>query len=557
MKPFLLDTAITERLEGVSDFRIIGRSASRLLGAFYTDTNATDVMAEWVIRRPGDKILEPSFGDGAFLKALRNVARSRGYQALRLFGAELIQEPFSGAIEAQLLNKKDSFLGDFLSVQPFEVDAITGNPPYVRLRHLPPDQMNRALQCASSVLHRDMDPSGSIWMPFILHGLRFLRKGGRLALVLPHELTYVRYARPLWKILGECFNDIRLVRVHERLFPDILQEVVILFADGYGGETKYVNFQAIEKASQFSKAEDLPCTALPIERIVKGDRVFLEALLPTGTRELITNLLENRTEPLPKSCVFNIGYVAGDKEFFHPDSGVITHHKLSKACLLPALTSGKQLRACGLYTSDLRCVADNLYFPPNNNSLSAADKRYITYGKILGIHKRYKCAVRKPWYLVPGVRVPDMLLSVFAERPILVINDAKYVASNSLLCGFLKNVSAEKFSAGWYTSLTLLQIELQIHALGGGVLILVPGEVAKIRLPICRPSKSHMQSISKTLMSGSVDSAYRCGDEEILKSQLGLSRDDISSLHDGIQILKHWRNSANGGAVPHQERAIQ
>ena len=124
--------------------------------------------------------------------------------------------------------------------------------------------MTRALHCASCVLGQGMETSGSVWMPFVLHSLRFLRKGGRMALVLPHELTYVRYARALWTKWGKSFDDLRVVRVHERLFPDILQEVVVLFADGYGGSTDRVRYQSLERAAQFTEADDGPSASLRI-----------------------------------------------------------------------------------------------------------------------------------------------------------------------------------------------------------------------------------------------------------------------------------------------------
>lgn len=548
MNAYLLETAVSARLDGASDFRVMERSADRLLGAFYTDTRATDAMARWVVRASGDRVLEPSFGDGAFLRAVSRAAKDRGFSRVRQFGAELVHEPYSAALKARLLPEKSAFLGDFLSVEPFEVDAVIGNPPYVRLRHLPPDQMTRALHCASSVLGQGMESSGSVWMPFVLHCLRFLRQRGRLALVLPHELTYVRYARPLWKKLGASFADLRVVRVHERLFPDILQEVVVLFADGYGGTTRTVRYQSLERAKQFAAGDTGPSTSLQIAEIAAGKRVFLEALLPKQTRSILSRVLADSTLPVPEACVFNIGYVAGDKDYFHPDSSLVRRYGLPASNLRSALTSGKQIRACGLRTSNPQCVAESLYLPPaNKRELTAADQRYIASGEVQRIHKRYKCMVREPWYVVPGVRVPDVVLSVFAERPVLVINDAGLVASNSLLCGYIRKGAPENFAAAWYTSLTLLQIELQVHALGGGVMVLIPGEVASIRVPTCRPTTAHMRCVESQLAMGDIEAAYQCGDESVLKGQLGLGSREVADLRAAIVTLRHWRNSANGG----------
>ena len=115
---------------------------------------------------------------------------------------------------------------DFLAVPPQPVDAVLGNPPYVRLRQLPAPQQALALQTALTATGEPMDPAGSLWMPFLQHALEFLKPGGRLGFVLPYDFTYVRYARPLWQLLGRRFGSLRVIRTHERLFGDIYQEVL-------------------------------------------------------------------------------------------------------------------------------------------------------------------------------------------------------------------------------------------------------------------------------------------------------------------------------------------
>jgi hypothetical protein len=520
----------------VSDFRLPGRSAQRLNGAYYTRHAPAEVMARWVIRSTGDRILEPAFGDGSFLRALVGAGVS-------LFGAELAADSYTAAVAAGLLPADQSFLGDFLALKPFDVDAIIGNPPYVRLRYLPAEQRARALHVAEAALGQRVGSDGSVWMPFVLHALRFLRRGGRMALVLPHELTYVRYARPLWKLLGESFADLRVVRVHERLFPEILQEVVVLFADGFGGTTDVVRYQTLERADQFAASADAPFIALPIAEIAAGRRTFVEALLPETTRGLLADVLAG-AKLLPELCTVRIGYVTGDRKFFHPSASAVRDFDLPAAHLWPALTSGRQIRTCGLRTSNPHCVPERL-FRPSAAGLTAGERRYVVRGEAEGIHNRYKCAIREPWYVVPFVPPPDVVISVFAERPVLAINDAGYLASNSLLCGYLRAISPEAFAAAWYTSLTLLQCELQVHALGGGVLILIPGEIARIRLPKCRARRAHLRRIDELLSAGDLEGAYRCGDDAVLRRQLGMSAADIEQIRAGIGVLRHWRNSAS------------
>ena len=139
-------------------------------------------MARWVLANGARTVLEPSFGDGVFLRALAAAGDAR------VLGAELNPAPFSAAVADGLLRGDDAHGGDFLAWHPPPVDAVIGNPPYVRLRHLPVDQQARALEVAAAAIPEGMQSSGSVWMAFVLHAANALRVGGRMALVLPFEL---------------------------------------------------------------------------------------------------------------------------------------------------------------------------------------------------------------------------------------------------------------------------------------------------------------------------------------------------------------------------------
>jgi hypothetical protein len=150
---------------------------------------------------------------------------------------------------------------------------------------------------------------------------------------------------------------------------------------------------------------------------------------------------------------------------------------------------------------------------------------------------------------VPDVRVPDVVLSVFSERPILAINDAGFVATNSLLCGFLKAGTAEALVAAWYTSLTVLGLELQVHALGGGVMVVVPGEAGKVRVVrVAAIPDGHVERLAAALAAGDVAGAYALGDDAILRGVLGVSAETVAAVQEGVRVLARWRDR-RGSAV--------
>jgi hypothetical protein len=526
------------------------KAARRRLGAYYTPTSTADFLADWTIRADGERILEPSFGDGIFLQAVLAAAARKGVRDVRLAGVEINGAARAKALQTGLISEADAYLGDFLGMSPYRVNAVIGNPPYVRLRKLTDGERHRATAVARTVMGKDMDPSGSLWMPFVLHAMNFLEPGGRLALVLPYELTYVRYARPLWQMLRRRFGSLRVLRAHERLFPDLLQEVVILLADEYGSHTDIVRFQAFERVEDLLRDTAAVDETLDIDNVIRGERVFLSALLDPRLRTLLAGPLAEQTVPARKLITFNIGYVAGDKGFFHPSEEQAQHFGLPAAGLRSALTSTRAIRGTGLRTSSLPSRAISRLFLPDPNALSHGERRYIRIGELQGVPLRYKCRVREPWFVVPGVRVPDVMLSVFSERPILLLNDSELVSSNSLLCGYRKSASAEGIAAGWYTSLTLLQCELEVHALGGGVLVMVPREAGNIRLPVrIRPRKEHLEEVDRLLRLSRPEDAYRAGDTPVLRGQLGLARSDIELIRHGVEVLAHWRTSARQNGI--------
>jgi adenine-specific DNA-methyltransferase len=517
-------------------------SRRRRMGVYYTPTSTADHMADWLLRGEADRVLEPGFGDGVFLAAVARVARRRGLEAVRTRGVELDAGALGRTISTGLVQGGDAILGDFLDVEPFPADCVIGNPPYVRIRHLRDDRSRRrALEVADRLLPKGMDPSGSIWMPFVLHATQFLRIGGRMALVLPYDVTYVRYARPLWEFLGQRFSSLKVVRVHQRLFPDLLQDVVLLFADGHGGRTRTVEFEAYSRVQDLLSGNPDTASAISIAGIVQGEREFVEALLSQDLRALLRERLRELTRPAHGVVKFNIGYVTGDRRFFHPDAETVRDYHLPAGSLVSALTSSRALRGTGLYTSSVG-AKESLFLPPATRSrLGPGERRYIEAGERSGVNERFKCRVRNPWYVVPGVRVPDLVLSVFSSVPLLMVNDDGTCASNSLLCGYVRGgADAAGVAASWYTSLTLLECELRIHSLGGGVLIIIPGEADKVRLP-SNTTKAHLAEVDACLRTGDIAGAYAVGDRHVLRFEAGLTDAEIELLRAGVDQLRRWR----------------
>ncbi|MFC5998166.1 hypothetical protein ACFP6A_05420 [Quadrisphaera sp. GCM10027208] len=508
-------------------------SERKAYGAFYTPADAAHYMASWAIRSPEDVVLEPSLGDGSFIAAANDVAAARGWRRPAFVASELNPRAAADVVQRGLVTADELAVGDFLQAPVRPVHAAIGNPPYVRLRALPEEQVVSALGAARADMGETMQSSGSVWMPFVSRAAQFLCTDGRMALVLPWDMTYVRYARPLWRYLAATFGSLRVVRVRERLFPDLGQDVLLLFADHKGRRTDSVLFEAHRKVEDLIAGKPEATSTVPVSRVIAGERVFQEALLPSAVREFLVGSAE-WTVPVRDLATFNIGYVTGDKDYFHPGP----ERSLPESSLRPAITNARRIRGGGLYTSALGGSATSKLWLPGEE-LSEPEKRYERYGRRLGVHRAYKCKVREPWYRVPGVKVPDLVLSVFSSLPVLMVNDGGYVATNSLLCGYLRQGDAASFAASWYTSLTLLHAELEVHSLGGGVLVLVPNEAGSVRVP--KPhtvSSRYLPRVEEALRAGDLRKAYEVGDVALAEKY---GAEAVGLMREGIATLASWR----------------
>lgn len=515
------------------------KAMRRSRGVYYTPDDAAHFMAEWLVRGLNGKYLEPSLGDGIFVEAVNDAEKALGGDRPNWVAVELDGQAAMGACEKGLVRSEELRIGDFLAQDLPPVDGAIANPPYVRLRHLDDEARQRALNVAERCLGHKMKPSGSIWMPFVLHMVEAIKMGGRLAVVLPLDLTYVSYGFPLWSYLARSFGSLRVLRSRKRIFPDINQDVLILLADDKGSITQTIQYEAYESLEEMVQGTGAMGGTVSIDSVISGDRVFQRALLPDGVEDLLADGLKSgRLITASGLATFHIGYVSGDKSFFHPTKDTIEQYQLASNSLQKSLINARRLRGKGLRTSGLDTGQADLLWNPQGD-LTPGEKQYILRGEKLGVHEGYKARRRSPWYKVPGVKTPDAVITVFSEQPLLLINDDGWTASNSLLCAYLhEGVKAEELASSWYNPLSLLSVGLEVHSLGGGVMVMVPGEASKITLLNPQYVNQDLTRTDKLLSEGNISAAYEAGSHS-LERALGKQGEDL--VLASLEALAQWR----------------
>lgn len=474
-------------------------SRAKKLGQFFTPELVAKTLVRWALREPTDRILDPSCGDGEFLSAHEHAV-----------GIEL--DPVHagaarGRAAAALVHQADFF--DWASETHERFEAIVGNPPFIRYQGFAGTLRARALEQAArfGALLPELTSS---WAPFIAASALLLKRGGRLAFVVPAEVGHAAYAVPLLKALCQNFEQVRIVAVREKLFPDLSEDAWLLYASGYGGATSAIEFAIVEKFAP-SAEPPAPNRVIALSELLLARGRLRRWLLPPDVLDSYMSF-EQRSDVFRLGSIADvgIGYVSGANDFFHLRPSDAKRLRIPKHYLRIAVRRGGSLPATAVLSRDhvREWVAKDepvllLRISRNHRDLPAPVKAYLNSSAAKKAREAYKCRVRDPWYSVPDVTVPDGFLTYMSgERVQVVANSAKCVATNSVHVVRLKNgLSFGAVRSAFDTSLTQLSCEVEGHPLGGGMLKVEPREAQRVLIARTH-AKNDLQRVADLLSKG-------------------------------------------------------
>jgi adenine-specific DNA-methyltransferase len=518
------------------------------LGAFYTGKTVASRLVDWAICDGSSAVLDPSCGDGAFLEAAYSRLVGLGSPSPQIFGVDVSTEAIQTAherVEAAHLIQRNFFnlTPDLLP----RFDCVIGNPPFIRYQTFNGDKDTIGHQRAKEA-GVDLPRLASSWAPFVVHASRFLRTGGRLAMVMPSELGHAMYARAVLRFLVANFRHLAVEMFRNKLFEDLSQSTVLLFCEGYGEP----NRAFIVSSAEDLYAGDRQVAKVDVATIKTGRFRFTPYLISRDARSLYEGLAaDSRVQRLGEVADIGIGYVTGANDFFHLSAEECARWGIPKLFLRPCLPN---LRGVEGFEYDLRqwkerrARGDKAYLlalpPVPDNALCPSLRRYLRSGEAHGLHLRYKCRIRQFWYAVPHVRIADAFLAYMSgEQPLLIANAANLVAPNTVhILRFTRGNQSKFYAASWRSSLTRLSCELEGHALGGGLFKMEPSEAENV--VVVRPRAALFTSMSARLREGTtkpVEYLSDITDRFVLRKQLGLSRADCVTLRGAAEEIESWR----------------
>lgn len=460
------------------------------LGAYFTPDAAAAALVRWAVHDTRDRLLDPSAGDGRFLSLHR---RSVGVETDSASAAAArVRAPWA------LVHEGDFFSWADGTKERFECAA--GNPPFIRYQRFAGKERERALVLCRR-LGVDISALASSWAPFLVAASSLLKSGGRIAFVVPAEIGHAPYAAPLIRYLLSRFADVRLLAIREKIFPELSEDVWLLYANGFGGRADGL---LLATAERFEFAEAPPATGrfVSADELVRWNFRLRPFLLPDEALHLYrTALGRSTTIRLGEVARVGIGYVTGANDFFHLRPSTARRLRIPSALLRVSVRNGRALpnqavtrgTVAQWLVDDEPCLLLNL---PADVKLPASVRRYLDSADGVEARATYKCRMRDPWYCVPDVTVPHAFLAYMSGgSPGLVANQAKCVGTNSVHTVRISSRDRlDKLQIAWNKPLTALSCEIEGHPLGGGMLKIEPREAQRVALsfaPRIDPQENH------------------------------------------------------------------
>ena len=504
-------------------------SADKLRGGFYTPTPLVDAcfdrIGELVKSNSRLKILEPSAGDGAFLRCSSDHPLSKRFRASSITCVELNQEEAEkcrqslkqSRVSGSVVN--ESFFSWAMCQEP-SFDVLVGNPPFVRYQFIS-DVVRSHANSLLAKLGREIEGVSNLWIPFTLVSLELLRNQGAFALVLPSELLSIMSAGLVRSELVRHFDKLHVDMYPRGAFAGILQDTIVVSG---------VRDLQVKSERPITFREHSPTRIQEWTHTVNDSKDCWTRYLLSGSELAAFDLAQKLTgmHALGTVATIAVSIVTGANDFFTVDNDTLKEYELERwaKSLLgrtaesPGIVFTKKDHAAAIKAGKKVWILDFSDDSPDPMQY-AKPRKYLQLGEKMDLPSRYKCRIREPWYRVPDIRHGDLMLSKRSHQfHRLIVNEAKAYTTDTIYRGRMKSPFSEwkeSLVAGFHNSVTILSSELEGRSYGGGVLEVVPSEIARITVPlvdlsaclprldkICRDSDGQLDA-NDTLISATDD----------------------------------------------------
>jgi adenine-specific DNA-methyltransferase len=475
----------------------------KLRGGYYTPDFVVDACIDRAQALLGGashpEILEPSAGDGSFVRGIAKSEWRRGasmvcVEKCAAEAAKCQQRAHADEIACSVVPQSFFAWSDTNDAQ---FDCVLGNPPFIRYQFVPPEERKSA---EAQLKRQNLELAGvsNLYIPFVLLSMLRLRAGGAFAMVLPSEVLCTTSGEQVRSALLANLDDMQVDLFPREAFPDILQDIAV-----FSGRKRYS--PSLEGQVRFAEHTRTGVNTWA-HRVTLDDRKWMRFLLDHAQLDVLreAQALE-AVARMGDVAKFSVSIVTGANAYFTVDSQTVAANQMD--------TWAKPLMARSYDSPGLVFRADDHASAVSHNrrawlldfEAQAPDPEahegaaaYLRSGEGAGLAERYKCRIRSPWYRVPHVWAGELMMSKRASlHHRVILNEASVLTTDTVYRGAMLPSYAGRerdLVAGFHNSLTLLSAEIEGRTYGGGVLELVPSEISALLVPML-PTNGHLETL--------------------------------------------------------------
>lgn len=506
----------------------------KLRGGFYTPEPIVDFILKWAIN--GDisyDILEPSCGDGVFLKQIKE--KKFKYNSITAIELDEIEAEKTDQIDLPNKIVLNSDFHTFCNATKQKFDLVVGNPPFIRYQYF-----NKTQQAEAEIIFNKANLKYSkltnAWVSFVVGSSILLKKLGKIGFVVPAEILQVSYAKILRDYLSHYFNKINIISFKKLVFTAIQQEIVLLLCEKKQMDSHYIEHIEVEDVSGLETLDIFSLKKSEKKINFKSNKWTFYFLDQKEIDFLEEMPRRSKILKIGNYADVEVGITTGSNEFFTVNSSIVETFNLQQFAK-PLVGRSIQINGITftyedwLQNKNSRARTFLLIFPLLEKLKEHKGAlEYLSVGEAKEIQKGYKCGIRDEWQIVPSVWISDALFirrnNLYTK---LIVNEVKAYTTDTMHRVRIKDkVNMNAFIASYYNSLSFAFSEISGRSYGGGVLELMPSEVENILLPY-REGNGEIAKDIDTMMrkKKNIEEILKYTNKLILKDGYGFSDNDV------------------------------
>ena len=468
----------------------VPQDARRTLGQFWTPLPIAQLMTQWAVRSPNDRVLDPAFGSGVFLLTTMDRLIRLGTPVVpdsqQVSGVELSPLAFLMGLTNVLLHYPAAQpriqWGDFLvperepllalkeSAATYEVgvqqmtlpgleiiapttfpeqfDAIVCNPPYTRHHHLPEAYKSSWAAAMKQEYGIRLSRFSSLFAYFFVQATRMLAPAGRMAFITPAVVFEASYSRQVKTFIRQQLRLRAIVTFGETLsvFEGVDTAGCITLVERPG--TPAADTFTLIRVRRWPGPEPV-LQAIERRDAVTADwgtsrKIDLAELEPRHKWTII-GLENSRFDDenfVPLSNIAHImrGIATGANDFFVLSDSEVAEWGLEQANLRPVLTRTREVPGYVFSQTDFHRLRREgkkrwLLYLTEPVAPGTPEARYIQHGEARSLHERSLVKTRPFWYAMEQ-RDPAPIYFTYLsrKRSRFIYNQADVLALNVFLC---------------------------------------------------------------------------------------------------------------------------